>query len=100
MPGCPPPPVLPASAVRAGPALPIHEDPVLPRRPPAQHPRERRIGFGGQLERLAEDLVAHTSAEVDERHVRSACGLAEVLPGLFPTIGNLPIWVGIRALNI
>ena len=43
-----------------------HGDSVLPRRPAAQDARERRVGFCGKLQRLAEDVVCDTGTEIDE----------------------------------
>src|SRR5690606_30400477 len=69
--------------------LAVDGDAVLPGGAAAEHAGEGRAGLSGELERLAEDLVGHTGAEIDEGLLRDAGRLLEQLLGLLAAVGLL-----------
>lgn len=50
---------------------------ILPGGTATQHAGELRTGLGSNLKRLAEDLIGHAGAQVDERLAGGLTGLAE-----------------------
>src|SRR4051812_35558884 len=53
----------------------------------AQHAGEIGVGFGSELERFVESVIAHASGKVDERLLGEGCGAQEVLFGFFARVG-------------
>ena len=71
--------------------LAIDRNGVFPCGAAAEYAGEVDPGFGDELKRLGERLVAHAGREVDEGLLRHRGGFAEILLGLFTAIDRFPL---------
>src|ERR1035441_236405 len=69
----------------------IHRNAVFPGGAPAKHARVVRAGLAGNRQRFDELRVADAGRKINERFGSHRRGLAEVLAGLLPRIGLLPL---------